>query len=313
MSNHIAVFFSWASENKNKSVLQKSIEEALFQLNQEQYKGYVYDYEEATRNLTGSPDIIESIKTKIRNAAVFICDITHFYSYQSKGKKSPNPNVIFEYGYALSIIGEERCILIDDMVYDNKWGNYTKAFDISKNRYSLVNSSEVKNTNKKILDYIRCIVDKNPQYPLNCHAELECDKQLAHMIIYDLNIMELPLEIEKNYENRLLKASYTISLDHFLKTLQEPQNTFFDSKINVVYQEIISTLEAVRLFECQNFFSSNTDVNTFVIEKPSCFYKDYKKLLGVYYNKINQYRQLQLKLDKEINEFRKAVKVNLYF
>ncbi|KQZ91796.1 hypothetical protein G6M12_24300 [Agrobacterium tumefaciens] len=59
----------------------------------------------------GSPIIAETILRKIREAAVFVADVTPVGKTVG-GKLLPNPNVMIELGYALRVLEHERIVLV---------------------------------------------------------------------------------------------------------------------------------------------------------------------------------------------------------
>jgi hypothetical protein len=82
-----------------------------------------------TLGLAGSPDISQSIFSKIEAASVFVCDVT-IIDPKSK-KPSPNPNVLLELGYAIKVLGWERIV----MVMNTEFGNPTiLPFDLRARR-----------------------------------------------------------------------------------------------------------------------------------------------------------------------------------
>lgn len=64
-----------------------------------------------TEGVAGSPPIAETILQKIREAAVFIADVTPVGTTPG-GKRVPNPNVMIELGYAMKVLGQKRIILV---------------------------------------------------------------------------------------------------------------------------------------------------------------------------------------------------------
>ena len=80
-----------------------------------------------TQGRTGSPDIVQSIFSKIDACDLFIADVSIVNKYASldgaEGKPvkySPNPNVLIELGYAVKVLGWDRviCWPFDHSVYD---------------------------------------------------------------------------------------------------------------------------------------------------------------------------------------------------
>ncbi|WP_338661313.1 hypothetical protein VQH23_13805 [Pararoseomonas sp. SCSIO 73927] len=64
-----------------------------------------------TQGVGGSPPIAETILRKIREAAVFVADVTPICTTPS-GKRVPNPNVMVELGYAMNVLTHERIVLV---------------------------------------------------------------------------------------------------------------------------------------------------------------------------------------------------------
>ena len=61
--------------------------------------------DKATRNLAGSPDISKSIFTKRTNCNIFIADISIIIQNYDELRKTPNPNLLVELGYAARALG----------------------------------------------------------------------------------------------------------------------------------------------------------------------------------------------------------------
>ncbi|WP_105434876.1 hypothetical protein [Neorhizobium tomejilense] len=64
-----------------------------------------------TFGVSGSPPIADTILRKIREAAVFVADVTPI-ERTIGGKRVANPNVMIELGYALATLGHERIVLV---------------------------------------------------------------------------------------------------------------------------------------------------------------------------------------------------------
>ena len=75
----LKIFYSWQSDlpkNQNFNFIETSIKGALKKLHQQTPISLDLKLDKATRNLAGSPDITESIFTKITNSNIFIADIS---------------------------------------------------------------------------------------------------------------------------------------------------------------------------------------------------------------------------------------------
>lgn len=99
------IFYSWQNTVKpNKNYIHEALEKAI-----KEQPNFSIDY--ATRNVKGSPDINETILKKIEDCDIFLADVSIINS-SSTYKKTPNPNVMYELGYAASVKGYENIILV---------------------------------------------------------------------------------------------------------------------------------------------------------------------------------------------------------
>lgn len=64
-----------------------------------------------TYGVGGSPLIAETILGKIRDAAVFVADVTPIAT-STAGKRVPNPNVMIELGYAMVVLDDQQIVLV---------------------------------------------------------------------------------------------------------------------------------------------------------------------------------------------------------
>ena len=105
------VFYSWQSDlpnGSNRSFIERCLSKALSELKGAHPK---LDpcLDRDTADVPGSPDIAATILDKIDNCSVFVCDV----SIVQEGKRAmPNPNVVFELGYAVQRLGWERVICV---------------------------------------------------------------------------------------------------------------------------------------------------------------------------------------------------------
>lgn len=107
--SHLTAFFSWQSDiSDSKHIIKDSIKAACQVLKEK--TGYIVSIDEATRNLPGAPQIDNIILNKIAECDFFICDITPIVTH--RGKHYPNSNVMYELGYAMKVLGDERIILL---------------------------------------------------------------------------------------------------------------------------------------------------------------------------------------------------------
>ena len=134
------IFYSWQSDlpnNDNRTFVETCIKRAVKLNNSDVDLGLFLDYERDTRGEAGSPDIVEVIFNKIAKSDVFICDISIINS-NYEGRKTPNPNVLLELGYAAKTLGWEKIICL----YNIKYGSIKDIpFDLRHRRILFYNSS----------------------------------------------------------------------------------------------------------------------------------------------------------------------------
>lgn len=111
------IFWSWQSDTPaatGREFIKSAIADAIAQLVEE------LDLAEAerpeldhdTKDVPGLAPIADTIFDKIDGAALFVADITPTGATPDGKKKTPNPNVLIELGYALKALGPERIVLV---------------------------------------------------------------------------------------------------------------------------------------------------------------------------------------------------------
>ena len=133
------IFYSWQSDLPNsttRGLIESSIEAAVRSL-----RNTVSVYADRdTQGVTGSPDIVQTIFSKIDECDVFVADVTSVATYHpldkdgnetDRLKATPNANVMIELGYATQVVGWDNiiCIMNDDYIHDGEI-----PFDIEHHR-----------------------------------------------------------------------------------------------------------------------------------------------------------------------------------
>lgn len=99
------VFYSWQSDlPANRAYLQECLESAISRLPH-------YELETATRNSRGAVDITQTILRKIEESEMFVADLS-IINPETEDRKTPNPNVLYELGYAFGKMGEAPIIMV---------------------------------------------------------------------------------------------------------------------------------------------------------------------------------------------------------
>jgi hypothetical protein len=131
------IFYSWQNDI-DKKINRQFIHVALIKaaknlINKGAFENIVID--EATREVPGTPDIPDTILKKIDNCSIFIADITFIDKKDENNKhakkRTPNPNVLIELGYAIRKPGFEKIITI----FNSEFGKPEELpFDIRHRR-----------------------------------------------------------------------------------------------------------------------------------------------------------------------------------
>ena len=112
------IFYSWQSDlpnRTNRSLIEAALKRAVRQLKRD---GVVEDaarVDRDTQGEPGSPDIGATILRKIEEADVFVADVS--IVNEAEGRSFPNPNVLFELGFAMCALGAERVVMVLNSTY----------------------------------------------------------------------------------------------------------------------------------------------------------------------------------------------------
>lgn len=166
-----SVFYSWQSDlpkETNSGALRHALREAANRVEKEM-EDVKITLDEATRELSGSPNIPQSIFDKIKDCDIFVCDVTTINSDTGALRKTPNPNVLIELGYAIATVGWNRVILL----FNKEFGDFPSdlPFDIGGHRAISFAISNVRDSNGKgqvvseLHKAIKKILEKKPSKP----------------------------------------------------------------------------------------------------------------------------------------------------
>ena len=117
MTNNI--FFSWQSDlGETRNVIWAALDKAVRSVNSGVALEEAMRVDQDTDGVAGWPEITSSILEKIERCEVFVADITPINGPQSSFRLTPNPNVLFELGYALATgLGRTRIICVVNSAY----------------------------------------------------------------------------------------------------------------------------------------------------------------------------------------------------
>lgn len=144
-----SIFYSWQSDIKDS---RNFISDCLKRLPKKLRELSVIEIDRDTAGVAGSPNIGDTIYKKIDQCDIFVADVT-IINADEKGRKTPNPNVMIELGYAIKALGWDRIILL----YNKDYGDVEKLpFDINHQRmrsYSLVEEEKPEAREKVVTSF----------------------------------------------------------------------------------------------------------------------------------------------------------------
>ncbi len=149
------MFLSWQSDRKD---CRNFVVSALEMLSKKESL-LTITIDRDTLNVPGSPDIGDTIFEKIDRCDLFVADLTLINDRESHFRRTPNPNVLIELGYAIKTLGWERILLLQCIDY----GDVEELpFDINHRRicnFTLgLNSEDDEERSKKKTDSKKQVV-----------------------------------------------------------------------------------------------------------------------------------------------------------
>ncbi len=166
----ITIFYSWQSDlpdDTNRRAIRVSLHKAIAEVEDElSDKNIVINLDEATRDVSGSPNIPATIIEKIKASDIFVADISIINSKSSDARPCPNPNVVYELGFATGELGWARMI----MLLNTNYGDLSKdlPFDFDRHRVSpyKVDDKKDKNGKKSLTDLLvvalKSVIENDP-------------------------------------------------------------------------------------------------------------------------------------------------------
>lgn len=197
-SSDIKIFYSWQSDlpgNQTRYLIQDSIDSVVKSMRDT--SEIIADRD--TKGEFGTPDIAQTIFSKIDECDIFVADVSiinKYYSINEEGnptdeiKTTPNPNVLLELGYAAHALGWENVICIINVDFGLR---EELPFDIKQRRVT--------------------------SYSLKDKKRSEVRKELRDIIMSTvMNIQENGKRAKSGFSN-LIVGSYDIELKSMIKQL----------------------------------------------------------------------------------------------
>lgn len=258
MKKTFTIFYSWQMDtpkSENYSYIQKILSSAINEIKS------LYDVSinisTDSRGENGSNSIDVTILNQISNSDIFIADITPTSTIENinedgdvkKMKKIPNPNVMYELGYAVNSLGWNRVIL----VWNDKYGNkdfapfdirnhisvsYYKDNDTKLNRK--LNLKEI--IDEKILKYDQLLIENQKREDLKFDLKLFFQTE---EIVAERTLLDSIHNVCNNLAYFKKESGYWDNLIDRYKNNQ--QYTYLDPEIDKVYSTFINKLEEMMI------------------------------------------------------------------
>lgn len=271
------VFYSWQSDlpnNENRGFIESCVKAALKEIN-DFYIAYEAVLDRDTKNASGTPDIAESIFNKIDQTNIFIADISLIGELPS-GKKTPNPNVLIELGYAANKIGWENVLC----VFNERYGKVEELpFDLRFRKpiiYSIKDTNDKSNERKAlsqmfVKEFSELLKKQSAKESLYNHFKIKVDSEIL-CLSNDLKKIiwgyekefnpNIPFELTQLSDDeigmhiksrKILGFQVLKSVSSYINKLEEiTQNPVFSIKIE---EEIIAAI--VQLINTLHLYETN--------------------------------------------------------
>ncbi|MCF8459172.1 MAG: nucleotide-binding protein [Flavobacteriales bacterium] len=256
MAYTFTIFYSWQSDTDdryNRNFIEKCLKKAISELKRDDTIQVVPSIDKDTVGKSGSPDILEIIKSKIDSCDIFVADVslinTSKLSLFCKHRNAPNPNVLFELGYASSRLSKARIIClnngsfseIDKLPFDIR-NNRILSFKCDKkelakeNKYGLSSwlASEIKNIIQK---YDNIIANENQG------GEIIHDKKQFASFNEIISEKDFKLFLNSICVNRIVERNEFDILNSLQRFLNEVGNEFLNPDINAAGQVLLAELD----------------------------------------------------------------------
>ncbi|MEZ5345195.1 MAG: nucleotide-binding protein [Pyrinomonadaceae bacterium] len=216
------IFYSWQSDkhianNLNRGFIEKALNNAVKAIQIDETVEVEPVLDRDTVGISGTPSIPQTILKKIDESSVFVCDVTIINS-NSKFRATPNPNVLFELGYAINKLGWERVI----MVMNESFGGIQKLpFDLEKRRTMLYNLTK---TDKEKLQ-------KRKKLESMFESALRLIILEQSRSIDSKNPFKVLIHTDRNYESGEIDENYNFRVE----VLNDSENSIEDYRFEILF------------------------------------------------------------------------------
>ena len=308
MKKSFSIFYSWISDlpdEQNRKYIRNRLEEDINKLRKEFSVEIVIESD--SRGEDGTDTIDLSILRKIAVSDFFVGDVTSVViSGEKEGKAFiPNPNVLFELGYAASSIGWNRCL----MVCNERYGNLNGApFDIRNHhiRGYLVGEKELSLyaiLKEKIKGYDALVKE------WKSNKEKSFDAGVFDTINTICSERELIDSVSSFINNRVYSREESNWWDNRIYQYRHyPDCRFVDEEIDEAYEVFLSSLE--EMYRVASTYNIEHPHNKYLSGDEPDWDRQYRYLIKDPYDTIRDedraFEQQQI-IDKAFSELARTV------
>ncbi len=259
MSTH-TVFYSWhydLDNSTNRSFIEDALHRAAKEISRDEEFEIYPTIDRDTQGVPGSPNIVTTIFEKIKRADVFVADVSFITPPDYTGRRTPNPNVLIELGYAAHCHGWGRmlCVFneatgkVEDLPFDIRQHSIT--------RYSLVKGEDKMAARKLLVSQLRDKIRLILTTP-DAHEAEEQGEFLSSLANVIVNILIYGSEYKEGGQDA---RPYTTILSQFriaAPSLRELAPTAAAEKLGMIelledlaskLEELVNTSYSFEMFE----------------------------------------------------------------
>lgn len=218
--SQITIFYSWQSDlpgSDTRNIIQDSIKDAVRLLRDT----VDIEADRDTKGEFGSPDIAQTIFSKIDDCDIFIADVSAVCQYETtdkdgnkKIKYMPNPNVMLELGYAAHVVSWDRVICVLNSDYG---APENMPFDIASRRLTPFSLKDGKSKGD-VKRYIKGVIQDTVENVLENGKRVKAGFSNLHIGGYDAGIISdilHPIEVAKaslfiKHKEHMLEECFTL-------------------------------------------------------------------------------------------------------
>lgn len=255
------IFYSWQSYvggHANRSYIRQKIYKYVESRNDK----YKITIDEDARDVPGASDIPDNILKNIANCDIFICDITSVYQVKTEEgqiREIPNPNVMFELGFAVRHIGWDRIVLVLNTSFGST--DYV-PFDIAKHKALCYKKSNENGRSEVSLDLTSTL-----DFIIENYSDIINKANEFDYIQHDKSIFEklMSFRSEKEFINSIqnFQESYRFSRwdhkgwDHFQFFQDYPENLFINTELNEKLKVLSKSISQLHSDIAKFIFTTN--------------------------------------------------------